>query len=68
MRKAGELLSNVDGAGGGAGLVVDYGGDRAYGDSFRVSRAGFGCGSGNPRKHQLRPLQGIQKTQAGQRV
>jgi NADH dehydrogenase [ubiquinone] 1 alpha subcomplex assembly factor 7 len=33
MRKVGELISS----GGGAGLVVDYGGDRVFGSSFRVS-------------------------------
>ena len=35
MRRAGELLG-TDG-GGGAGLIVDYGGDRVFGTSFRVS-------------------------------
>ena len=35
MRKVGELLSCE--GGGGAGLVVDYGGDRVFGSSFRVS-------------------------------
>lgn len=38
MRKVGELLGGKDGKGqGGAGLVIDYGGDKAYGTSFRVS-------------------------------
>jgi NADH dehydrogenase [ubiquinone] 1 alpha subcomplex assembly factor 7 len=35
-RRCGELIGA--GSGGGAGLLVDYGGDRAFGDSFRVSR------------------------------
>lgn len=42
MRKCGEL---INGPGGGAGLVVDYGGDRAYGDSFRVCLLWFFGGS-----------------------
>lgn len=40
MRKVGQLLGGKDGKGQGAGLVIDYGGDKAYGTSFRVgSRA-----------------------------
>lgn len=31
---------------GGAGLIVDYGGDRAYGDSFRVNKNIFLCRGG----------------------
>ncbi|KAL7423569.1 hypothetical protein Q5752_001149 [Cryptotrichosporon argae] len=36
MRRAGTLLGGSGGSGGGAGLVVDYGGDRTYGSSFRA--------------------------------
>ncbi|WRT65970.1 uncharacterized protein IL334_002921 [Kwoniella shivajii] len=37
MRRAGELLgSGHTKCGGGCGVVVDYGGDRAYGQSFRA--------------------------------
>ena len=35
MRRIGEVLG-AEGAGGGAGLVVDYGGDQSFGSSFRV--------------------------------
>lgn len=39
MRKVGEVIgaSAQDGKGGGAGLVVDYGGERPFESSFRVS-------------------------------
>lgn len=38
-RKIGELLASPgeSASSGGCGLVIDYGGDKAYGDSFRVS-------------------------------
>jgi len=41
-RKVGELLTSKrskeeGGSIGGCGLIIDYGGDRAFGDSFRVS-------------------------------
>ncbi|CAD6588103.1 MAG: hypothetical protein TREMPRED_004934 [Tremellales sp. Tagirdzhanova-0007] len=36
MRKVGELLSSN--GGGGVGIVVDYGGDRTFGSSFRAFR------------------------------
>lgn len=35
-RRIGELIKSGE---GGAGLVIDYGGDRHYGSSFRVSRS-----------------------------
>ncbi|KAK1927657.1 S-adenosyl-L-methionine-dependent methyltransferase [Papiliotrema laurentii] len=35
MRRIGEVLG-AEGAGGGAGLVVDYGGDQSFGSSFRA--------------------------------
>ena len=37
MRNVGQVLGN-QGGGGGAGLIVDYGGDRTFSDSFRASR------------------------------
>ena len=41
-RKVGELLTSgksgeKDAPIGGCGLIIDYGGDHAFGDSFRVS-------------------------------
>lgn len=39
MRKIGEIIGaspDAQGAGGGAGLVVDYGGDTSFDSSFRV--------------------------------
>ncbi len=38
-RKIGELLASPgeSASSGGCALVIDYGGDKAYGDSFRVS-------------------------------
>jgi hypothetical protein len=39
MRQVGKVLGS--GKGGGAGLIVDYGGDKVYGDSFRVRFVSF---------------------------
>ena len=45
-RKVGELLTSgksgeKDAPIGGCGLIIDYGGDHAFGDSFRVSSYKF---------------------------
>jgi NADH dehydrogenase [ubiquinone] 1 alpha subcomplex assembly factor 7 len=45
-RKVGELLTSrkseeSDAPIGGCGLIIDYGGDHAFGDSFRVSSTKF---------------------------
>ena len=63
MRLVGEMMSDsLPLGGGGAGLIVDYGGDRTYGDSFRV----------RPRSALAEMTQiltvGIQEPPAGRRV
>ena len=54
MRRAGELIASSEA--GGAGLVVDYGADQHFGQSFRV------CSPASP---SLDPLTqtGIQESQ-----